>query len=154
MQTTTRTNVVRVVLGVVGILSLVGSAAFRTPGSGWFYNGRHAREVQHLLQRVDNWKLPSCATCSDLSAPDIPINPNSTQRDAYVGTAVAYAFGAEAYAKVGKPAEAEQAAESMHKSLELANELCSPSTSAVDARGMTPATLRIWSCPAPFSLEH
>ena len=141
-------------LALASVVTIVGTASSTpAPERAWYYNGRHAREVQYVLQRVSNWRLPSCATCDDLSPPDIPINPNSTQRDAQVGAAATWAFGAEAYAKVGKAADAERAAEAVHQSLEQANAYCS-SAPSVDARGMTPATLRIWPCPAPFGLNH
>jgi hypothetical protein len=139
-------------VSILGALVITAAASRPAAAQQWFYNGGHAREVHYVLERVSGWQLPSCATCDDLKAPDIPVNPNSTQRDAQVGAAAVYAFGAEAYAKVGKTAEAEQAAEMVHRSLEQANSLCSDSPS-VEARGMTPATLRIWPCPAPFTLD-
>jgi len=139
--------------GLAGI-AIVCLTAFRlpTPPTAWYYTGKHAREVQYLLERVEGWKLPSCATCADLSAPDLPINPNAPQRDAHVDAAVTMAFGAEAYAKVGKPDEAERSAEAAHKELQNANSLCSDAPH-IEARGMTSATLRIWPCPAPFTLD-
>jgi hypothetical protein len=143
-----------ITLASAGIAILL-LAAFRSPArpTAWYYTGKHAREVQYLLERVDGWKLPSCATCSDLKAPDLPINPNAPQRDSHVDAAATLAYGAEAYAKVGKPDEAERAAESAHKELEYANSLCSDAL-RIEARGMTSATLRIWPCPAPFSLDN
>ena len=146
-------RLVRRSLVCLPLLAIVATTAFRSAQrQQWYYNGKDARAVHNLLDRVDNWRLPSCASCSDLKAPDLPINPNSSQRDAYVDAAATMAFGAEAYAKVGKEAEAENAARAVHQNLEQADALCGD-TPAVDARGMTPATMRIWSCPAPFALD-
>jgi|SRR5581483_5620567 len=142
-------------LTAASIAALLLGAAFgfsKPAAPAWYYQGRHSREVQYLLERVDNWKLPSCATCTDLNPPDLPINPNSSQRDAHVDAAATMAFGAEAYAKIGKTEQADQAAETAHKELEQANSLCG-SGGAIEARGFTPATLKIWPCPAPFDLD-
>jgi hypothetical protein len=126
--------------------ALIGSEA--RAQSAVTYDGVAAREVRHLLSRVEGWKVPSCATCTDGVTPSIRMNKNS-QRDAYVAAAVTYAWAAEAYHRLGNAAKAKESAEGAKKSLEQANELCSGSPSN-SGGGSGPQTLTIWSCPAPF----
>lgn len=138
----------RSLLGIA-LLTLAVPVVRPTPHLQWYYDGPHADEVQYLLSRSDGWKLPSCASCGDLKARDIPINPNAPLRDTYVGAAITKAFGAEAYAKVGQTDKAEEWANGMHEELQHANALCSDAPT-MDARGGTPATLKIWGCPPPI----
>lgn len=112
------------------------------------YRGEDARYVQHVLSRVPGWKVPSCPNCSDGITPALRISRNS-QRDAYVSAAVTFAWAAEAYSRMGKDREAEDAAGEVRKLLEQADALCSDGP-AFSGGGTGEQTLHIWPCPPPF----
>lgn len=114
-------------------------------GSNVRYAGAYAGEVRSLLARSPTrWQTPSCKTCNDGVPPQIP--PGFTcERDKYVYGALAYAWAAEAYTRVGEPSRAASAAASMHEQLGNATALCSDAPGNEGAPRCT--TLGVWPCP-------
>lgn len=134
----------------IGISVILATAPYARAQSATdvTYSGASSRYVQYLLSHVPDWKVPTCATCTDGVTPTVRINKNS-QRDTYVAAAVTYAWGAEAYSRLGETEKAEESAGQVKTLLDQADALCSEAPAA-DGGGSGLQTLRIWPCPAPF----
>lgn len=110
----------------------------------WFYRGIHFPEARYLLNkdRIGEWSLPSCSTCSDFVQPRVPMSTSSQGVvDAHVAAAVMYAWAAEVHSKMGKADLAADEARQMHDELVLFAKYCT-ARAAQSTRG-------IWACPAP-----
>ena len=106
-----------------------GGGAGARPGGGApsAYKGNGAAMVNQLLSKVSGWRTASCANCNDGIPPSVRVS-GLCQRDAYVSAAVGYAWAAESYYRLGDMAKASSAVNLMLQNLQLAKNLCGPST--------------------------
>ena len=90
------------------------------------YSGSNSEWVQKLLTRVGGWKCPSDSTSNDGTPPKVKVSCN---RDAYVASAVTYAWACECHARSEQDERARKEASQVMENLRNAQKFCSDAPS-------------------------
>jgi hypothetical protein len=119
------------ILGVIVVAAiLAGDKSYQARSYAsvqtFTYSGQNSAWVQRLLTRVRGWKCPTDSSSNNGVPPEVKVSCN---RDAYVATAVTYAWACECHARSEEDARARKEADQMMENLRNAQMFCSDAPS-------------------------